>query len=62
MGEIKGVIYDLDGTLIKTEKLHESAWLYAGAKFGHPITNEMLLKQKGISNEAASEMMGVEKN
>lgn len=61
MREIKGVIYDLDGTLIQTEKLHEAAWLYAGAKFGHFVTDQMLLKQKGTSNEVAAEMMGVDK-
>lgn len=62
MREIKGVIYDLDGTLIRTEKLHEAAWLYAGAQFRHFVTNEMLLKQKGTSNEVAAEMMGIDKN
>jgi hypothetical protein len=55
--EIKGIIYDLDGTIISTIKLHESAWLYAGRKFDIPISKKMLLNQSGISNEAAAKMM-----
>ncbi|OGZ34319.1 MAG: hypothetical protein A3I88_03705 [Candidatus Portnoybacteria bacterium RIFCSPLOWO2_12_FULL_39_9] len=57
MKKIKGLIYDLDGTLISTQKLHETGWLYAGKKFNIPISKEMLLNQSGISNEEASLMM-----
>jgi len=57
MKEIKGIIYDLDGTIISTIKLHEAGWVYAGKKFGIHISDEMLLNQSGISNEAAAEMM-----
>jgi len=55
--EIKGIIYDLDGTIISTIKLHESAWLHAGRKFNITISREMLLNQRGISDEVAAEMM-----
>ena len=55
--EIKGIIYDLDGTIISTIKLHELAWLYAGKKFNIPISDEMLVNQRGISNKAAAGMM-----
>jgi len=54
---IKGIIYDLDGTIISTLKLHEKAWLYAGKKFNIPISKEMLITQRGISNKAAASMM-----
>jgi len=54
MTKIKGVIYDLDGTIISTQKLHENAWIYAGKKFNVSISQEMLLNQRGISNEAAA--------
>lgn len=57
MRKIKGVIYDLDGTIISTQKLHENAWIYAGKKFNVSISQEMLLNQKGISNEATALMM-----
>jgi len=55
--EIKGVIYDLDGTIISTIKLHEAAWLYAAKKFNIPISPEMLIAQRGISNEAAASLI-----
>jgi len=54
---IKGIIYDLDGTLISTLKLHRDAWLAAGQKFSMPITEEMLKNQSGISDEEAALMM-----
>lgn len=53
----RGVIYDLDGTIISTIKLHESAWIHAGKKFNIYISDKMLLNQSGISNEAAAKMM-----
>ena len=57
MKKIKGIIYDLDGTLVSTQKLHEDGWLYAGKKFDVSISKEMLLNQRGISNEKTSLMM-----
>lgn len=54
---ITGIIYDLDGTLISTTKLHESAWLAAARKFNVSLTKEMLLNQKGVSNKEAACMM-----
>jgi HAD superfamily hydrolase (TIGR01549 family) len=54
---MKGIIYDLDGTIILSEKLHESGWLYAGKKFNISITKEMLFNQKGMPDEAASLMI-----
>ncbi|MDP1538811.1 MAG: HAD hydrolase-like protein [bacterium] len=55
--KIKGLIYDLDGTIISTQKLHEAGWIYAGKKFNIPITKQMLFDQRGISNQEASLMM-----
>jgi beta-phosphoglucomutase-like phosphatase (HAD superfamily) len=55
--KMKGIIYDLDGTIISSEKLHESGWTYAGQKFDISITKEMLFNQKGMPDEAASLMM-----
>ena len=57
MKKIRGVIYDLDGTIILTQKLHEKAWIYAGKKFNIPITKQMLVDQRGISNQEASLVM-----
>ena len=54
MEKIKGIIYDLDGTIISTQKLHEDAWIFAAEKFGVILTNEMLFNQRGISDDAAA--------
>lgn len=55
--KIKGLIYDLDGTIIFTQELHKAAWIFAGKKFNISISKEMLLNQSGISNKAAALMM-----
>lgn len=55
--KIKGLIYDLDGTLISTTSLHERAWVEAGKKAGIEITSDFLLKQKGMTNEAAAALI-----
>ncbi len=50
--KIKGVIYDLDGTIISTQNLHENAWLSTANKFGIKLTRRKLLDQRGISDKA----------
>lgn len=54
---IKAVVYDLDGTLISTVRLHELAWIYAGKKFNVPISDKFLIDQKGVRNESGAEMV-----
>lgn len=57
---VKGIVYDLDGTIIDTAKLHEIAWTEAGRKYGIEITLEMLEEQKGMpSRDAAIIMLGL---
>jgi HAD superfamily hydrolase (TIGR01509 family) len=53
--KIKGLIYDLDGTIIDSEQIHEAGWIAAGKKFKVRITKKMLLLQKGRpDNEVTS--------
>ncbi|MFA4946275.1 MAG: HAD family phosphatase [Candidatus Micrarchaeia archaeon] len=54
---VKGIVYDLDGTIISTTKLHEEAWLHAGKRFGVKITGCFLLKQRGMPNDEAAEKL-----
>lgn len=54
---IRGVIFDLDGTLISTLALHRAAWSATGKKFGVAISEEMLENQSGMADEKASLMM-----
>lgn len=57
MNKIKGVIYDLDGTLISTEALHEKAWTHAAGQHGFSISDQMLIDQRGMTNLDAAKMM-----
>ena len=34
MRQIKGVVFDMDGTLFDTERLYAAAWRHAGARYG----------------------------
>ena len=47
--KIQGIIYDLDGTSIDTEAIHEDAWKDAAYSMGVVMTQKMLLDQKGRS-------------
>jgi len=44
---IKGLIFDLDGTLVDTMPLHFQGWLAACKKFGAEIDNAFLRKYTG---------------
>lgn len=55
--KVKGIIYDLDGTIIDSASLHEQGWRAAGKKFNIAITPKMYLDQKGRTNEDAVKMM-----
>lgn len=54
---IKGIIYDLDGTIISTTELHEKAWIAAGEIVGINIPKDFLSNQKGMTNEAAAKLL-----
>ena len=45
---IKAVIFDVDGTLLDTERLYVDAWLESGRRLGYDIPREILLKTRGV--------------
>ena len=53
----KGILYDLDGTLVKSAALHEMGWQFAAEKMGISLSPQMLEKQKGMPENEASAMM-----
>lgn len=44
---IRGVIFDMDGTLFDTEQLYTIAWKQVGEDMGYPITTELLNQCRG---------------
>ena len=54
MSKIKAVIFDLDGTLIDTEKYYRLAWPAAVAKFGFTMTDEQALYIRSLGKPFSS--------
>ena len=51
--KIKAVIFDVDGTLLDTERIYMYAWKTAAAQMGYVITDELLRKTRAISAKEA---------
>lgn len=51
--EIKAVIFDMDGTLIDTEKYYRRFWPMALAEFGYEMTDEQALSMRSLGRPFA---------
>ena len=51
---IKAVIFDVDGTLLDTERIYMQAWKDAAAELGYEITDELLRKTRAINVKEAA--------
>lgn len=49
----KAVIFDVDGTLLNTEKIYIEAWLAAGKYMNIPITYEAVKRTRAIDREGS---------
>lgn len=49
----KSIIFDVDGTLLDTEKIFMEGWRQAGAKFGYNVTHEALMKTRAVAKAVA---------
>ncbi len=54
---IKGIIYDFDGTIVDDAKLNEDAWIYASQKTNVKLTAEFFIYQRGVGNHDAVELL-----
>ena len=53
MQQIKGIIFDMDGLMIDTEKLLQRYWCQAANEFGYPMKKEHVLKIRSLSAQYA---------
>lgn len=51
-GEVKGVLFDMDGVVLDTEKLYARFWAEAAHALGYPMTYEQALGMRSLNNEA----------
>lgn len=50
------VIFDVDGTILDTERLYMQAWRQAGAEFGYEVTQDVLLRTRAIPESVSKEI------
>lgn len=50
---VKAVLFDMDGTLIDTEKYYRRFWPMAMAEFGHHMTDEQVLSMRSLGRPFA---------
>lgn len=50
--EIKGILFDMDGVILDTEKLYTRFWQEAAQFFGYPMTREQALGMRSLNREA----------
>lgn len=48
---VKGVLFDMDGVILDTEKLYTRFWKEAAQSLGFPMTHEMALGMRSLSRE-----------
>lgn len=55
--KIKGVLFDMDGIVLDTEKLYTRFWQEAAQSLGYPMTYEMGLGMRSLSREAGERQL-----
>ena len=50
------VIFDVDGTLLDTEKIYMEAWRLAGAAMGYTVTQDVLLRTRAIPTSVGKQI------
>lgn len=50
--QIRGILFDMDGVVLDTEKLYARFWAEAAHALGYPMTYEQALGMRSLNNEA----------
>lgn len=56
-GHIKGVLCDMDGVVVDTEKLYARFWAEAANALGYPMTYEQALGMRSLNRQAGQEKL-----
>ena len=54
---IRGVVFDLDGTLLDTEKLYRRFWVEAAQRMGYPMEDRHALMIRSMAAESAAPLL-----
>ena len=54
---IRAVVFDLDGTLLDTEKLYKRFWVEAAQRLGYPMREEHALRIRSMAAEKAGPLL-----
>lgn len=60
MGQAKGILFDVDGTLMDNNGDHLRAWYEAFAHEGHPVTKEAVAMQLGKGSDTLVATLGAD--
>lgn len=55
--DIKGILFDMDGVILDTEKLYTRFWVEAAQSLGYPMTHEMALGMRSLSRQAGERQL-----
>ena len=55
--KVKGVLFDMDGVILDTEKLYTRFWCEAAQALGFPMTHEMALGMRSLSREVGERQL-----
>ena len=55
--EVRGVLFDMDGVVIDTEKLYTRFWMEAAADLGHPMTLTQALQMRSLGSVESQEKL-----
>ena len=55
--KVCGVLFDLDGVVIDTEKLYTRFWMEASRDLGHPMTKEQALQMRSLGRGPSQEKL-----